>query len=239
LKRVSLSEVLATKLKLQTEEELNDEKKADVPFEEKKELKTKADFTELMMLHGLSAKGKGGGGPARGLLKPNSTYRFAVSEVVTITADSGGVIATSTRIGDPTVWSSYSTFAAMFQRFRVVHVQLRAMRAPLNSNIGVFTDNSVLYMDTTATSVTPTSLAGVWASPGAKLYGVGGGGYGMQPAVIKPILNAKIIPEQEWFDLSTEKQRGCIAVYGVGNTHSLEAQYWYLRFTVELSGLLI
>jgi hypothetical protein len=162
-----------------------------------------------------------------------------LSDVITITADTGGVIATSTRVGDPTIWSSYSTFAALFQRFRVVHVTLRIMRAPLNSNIGVFTDNSALYMDTTSTSVTPSSLAGVWASPGAKVYSAGGGGYGMQPEAVKPVFSSKILPEQEWFNLSTEKQKGCIAVYGVGNTHSVEAQYWYLEYTVEFSGLLI
>jgi hypothetical protein len=217
---------------LETEEELIESKDA-VKSEEKDKTEVSAQLDLLKML--AAKRGK----MFRGLLSPNSTYKVITSEVVTVTADSGGVIATSTRIGDPTVWSSYATFAAMFQRFRVVHVDLRIMRAPLNSNIGVFTDNSCLYMDLTSTSVTPSSLAGVWASPGAKLYSAGGGGYGMQPTAIEPIFSSHIKPEQEWFNLSTEKQKGCIAAYGVGNTHSVEAQYWYLRFTVELSGLLI
>jgi hypothetical protein len=238
LKRVSLRRNDAKAgLALETEEELIERKDAGSETKEKVSSPEVSALGILKMLKPLSGRGYRSG--KKGLLSPNSTYKCVVSNVITVSADSSGIFGVSTRTGDPTIWSSYSTFAALFQRFRVVHVALRVMRAPLNSNIGVITDQTALYMDTTSTSVSPSSLAGVWASPGAIIYSAGGGGYGMQPEAIRPVFQSAIKPEQEWFDLSAEKQRGCIAAYGVGNTHSVEAQYWFFRYTVEFSGLLI
>jgi len=186
-----------------------------------------------MMLTLLSQGSKG-----RGLKSANSTYRMLCSNQVDFTADSSGNFAGSTRIGDPTIWTGYSTFNTVFQRFRVIRVEILVARNPLNSNIGVLSDMNVMYLDTSVATVTPVSHAGAFAAPAAKLFCTGGG-YGFAPAVAKPILRSKVKPEKIWFDLNSEKQLGCVAVISSGNTHSQIAQSWFIRYTVEFSGLLI
>jgi hypothetical protein len=192
-----------------------------------------ASVLDHTMMKALLSQGKG-----RGLKSANATYRMLASSQVDFTADSSGLFAGSTRIGDPTIWTGYSTFNTVFQRFRVVRVEVLVARNPANSNIGVLSDMNVMYLDTSVATVTPVSHLGAFAAPAAKLYSTGGG-YGFAPSVAKPILRSKVKPEKEWFDLNSEKQLGCVAVYSTGNTHSQIAQSWFIRYTVEFSGLLI
>jgi len=169
---------------------------------------------------------------------PNAVVPLRVRTVTDLKADGSGIFAGSVRYGDYSTWASISTFQALFMRYRVKHVTAYATRAVQNTGAGTTPGVSIMYLDTAVTSSTPTSPGGAWATTNARLYG-DGSGYGFAPAKAKPILKSKIEPEQEWFDLSSEKQLGCIAVYTYGNTASVNAQTLFLDIAVEFSGLLI
>ncbi len=168
----------------------------------------------------------------------NRVYKFVLAEANDLKADGSGNYAGSLRYGDATAFNGYSTWNATFMRYRVTHLEVYVMRASANTGAGTSPTQSVCYLDTAVTSSTPSGLSGAWSAQGARLYS-DGGGYGFPSAPVKPIIQSKIVPEKEWFDLNSEKQLGCVAFYTTGNTVSVNAQTVFFKIHVEFSGLLI
>ncbi len=188
---------------------------------------------DLRMAIPLLLKGNRG----RSLKSANSTYRVLVSQVANLLADGSGNFAGSLRFGDPSLWQGTSTWNALFQRFRVVHVSYVITRAPANASAGTTPSQSICYLDVGVTSVTP-SLSGAFQAPNSRVYS-DGAGYGFAPTILKPVLESQVLPEQDWFDITTQTQKGCLVVYTTGNTASVNAQTVFARYVVEFSGLLL
>ncbi len=195
------------------------------------EQKSKLSLTDPVVSAVLGFRGK--------LRNPNAIYTLNVKMIQTLTANGGGVVATSYRIGDPSIWSGIGTLNVLFQRYRVRRVMVQVNRATANTGAGTTPSNSAMALDTSATSVTPGALASVWAYQGAVTYS-DGAGYGFESGKLKVALESKIIPEAPWFDLVTPvKQRGCIVVWSEGNTASVGSQYHYVSLVVDFCGLLL
>ncbi len=173
------------------------------------------------------------------LRDPNAVYTLSVKMIQTLTANGGGVVSTSYRIGDPSIWLGIGTFNVLFQRYRVRGFSVHVSRATANTGAGTTPSNSAMAFDTSATSVTPGALTSVWTYQGAVAYS-DGAGYGFGSGKLKTALACKVIPEAPWFDLVTPvKQRGCVTVWSEGNTASVASQYHYVSLLVDFCGLIL
>jgi len=182
---------------------------------------------------------KGSGGK---LSSPNKVYRFLISDLVTVSADSGGLTAGSLRYGDPSLWSQTSTLALVFERFRVVKAIYTFVPTSLNAGTGgsgIPYQSLVVGLDPSINSVTYTSTLNCWSHPTARLAQLPSTNGGEPGGSLKHALMHKIVPEQQWFDIAGETQRGCVFYYGDAATVSVGAFRIFAKYIVEFSGLLV
>lgn len=214
-----------SQVSIQTSETKTDEK--EVP---------KSLASDLVLSKILTKMGSG-----KGLKNVNRTMTFIMTEAVDYKADSGGKVIASRRFGLPSQWTSIATFQAVFQRFRVVGVEYFIIPMVENGgSVSVYTPQAgVAYLDTASTAVTLGSVSSGFAAPGSQLFSIGLVNTNMASKKLLPVYRAKVRPEQDWFDLSAESQKGCLAFYTYGATGSANAWSLYARYRVQFSGLLL
>jgi hypothetical protein len=181
-----------------------------------------------------------GKGKQRGSLSKNGVYRMEVNMAKTTTASGAGTVAGSPRYGNTSDYSPLSSFfVAIFARFRIVHVKVYVTVDTPDNSSATTPHELVAAVDTSNNSTTTTSLTQVWQIPGSQIVVCANTPNGGPSGKLKPVFSFKVIPEQEWFNLNSDTQRGSIPFYGTGWTNTTGTVTFWFRTTFEFSGMIL